>query len=98
MSFYQLRPVFVDTLSHQMVSQVACGARHSVFLFTSGKVAAVGTNNRGQIGCGDTTDVICPKALLDLCDVSVIACGNSHSLAGDGMLDTSKRAPFKEGN
>lgn len=50
----------MDTLLQRSVSQVACGARHSVFLFTNGQVAAVGVNNRGQIGCGDTVDVICP--------------------------------------
>ena len=64
----------MDTLLQRSVSQVACGARHSVFLFTNGQVAAVGVNNRGQIGCGDTVDGICPKTVPDLPPISVIAC------------------------
>ncbi|XP_068693163.1 uncharacterized protein [Montipora capricornis] len=79
----QLHPLFVDTLLHRQVSEVACGARHSVFLFTNGQVAAVGVNSRGQIGCGDTVDVVCPKTVLDLSPISVIACGDSHTLAAD---------------
>ena len=75
----------MDTLLHRQVSEVACGARHSVFLFTNGQVAAVGVNSRGQIGCGDTVDVVCPKTVLDLSPISVIACGDSHTLAADGM-------------
>ena len=75
----------MDTLLRRSVSQVACGARHSVFLFTNGQVAAVGVNNRGQIGGGDTVDVICPKTVPDLPAISVVACGNSHSIVADGM-------------
>lgn len=75
----------MDTLLHRPVSQVACGARHSVFLFTNGQVAAVGVNNRGQIGCGDTVDVIVPKTIPDIPAMTIIACGNSHSIAADGM-------------
>lgn len=74
----------MDTLLHRQVSQVACGARHSVFLFTNGQVAGVGINNRGQIGCGDTVDAICPKTIPDLPAISIIACGNSHNIAADG--------------
>ena len=76
--------MFVDTLLRRQVSQVACGSRHSVFLFTNGQVAAVGVNSRGQIGCGDTVDVVCAKTVPDLPPISVIACGNSHNLAADG--------------
>lgn len=76
----------MDTLLRRPVSQVACGSRHSIFLFTSGQVAAVGVNNRGQIGCGDTVDVVCAKTIPEIPPVSVIACGNSHTLAADGMF------------
>lgn len=79
----QLCPLFVDTLLHRQVSQVACGARHSLFLFTNGQVAAVGVNSKGQIGCGNTADVVCPKTIVDLSSISHIACGNCHSLAAD---------------
>ena len=83
--FLQLRPVFVDTLLHRSVRQVACGARHSVFLFNDGKVACVGANNRGQLGTGDSVDSICPLDVHDMSDICRLACGNSHSLAADGM-------------
>ena len=76
----------MDTLLRRTVSQVACGARHSLFLFTNGQVAAVGVNNRGQIGCGDTVDAICPKTIPDLPAISIIACGNSHNIAADGKF------------
>ncbi|XP_032230239.2 uncharacterized protein LOC5505968 isoform X2 [Nematostella vectensis] len=79
----QLKPIYVDTLFNRKVLQVACGSRHSLFLFSNGHVAAVGCNNRGQIGIGNKTDTFCIQNVPDLTGVTVVACGNSHCLAAD---------------
>ena len=66
------------------VTEIACGARHSLFLLTSGHVMAVGCNQLGQIGNNSMDDAVIPTKLEDLSSISHIGCGNSHSLASDG--------------
>lgn len=80
----QQSPVYLETLFNQKVVQVACGARHSLFLFSSGLVASVGANDRGQLGLDSKTESVCIQNIPDLQDISVIGCGNCHSLAADG--------------
>ena len=82
----QMSPVYVDTLLNRSVTQVACGARHTVFLFWDGKVASVGGNNKGQLGIDSRNDVVCPSNVTDLQNnfIICIGCGNSHTLAADG--------------
>lgn len=64
--------------------QVACGARHSLFLLHTGQVMAVGDNQFGQIGNDTTNDVVIPTVIEDISSITHIAAGNIHSLASDG--------------
>ena len=73
--------LFPDT----RVKEVACGARHSLFLLSTGRVMAVGSNQHGQIGNDTTEDVVIPALLDDLNCITHVACGNIHSLASHGM-------------
>jgi E3 ubiquitin-protein ligase HERC4 len=66
------------------VKEVACGARHSLFLLTTGRVMAVGSNQHGQIGNDTTEDVVIPTMLHDLNSITHVTCGNIHSLASHG--------------
>ena len=79
-----MSPVYVDTLLNRSVIQVACGARHTAFLFWDGKIASVGSNNKGQLGIGSCVDVVCPTNVTDLQNIVRVGCGNSHTLAADG--------------
>ncbi|XP_031574986.1 serine/threonine-protein kinase Nek9-like [Actinia tenebrosa] len=80
----QVRPVYLETLFNQKILQVACGSRHSLFLFNSGSVASVGSNDRGQLGHSDKTDSVCIQRVADISNVFIIGCGNCHCLAADG--------------
>lgn len=75
----------MQLLPHMKVKEVACGARHSLFLLTTGHVMAVGCNQQGQIGNGSTDDVVIPTKLDDLSNICHIACGNGHSLVSEGI-------------
>ena len=74
----------VELFPDMKVNEVACGARHSLFLLCSGRVMAVGCNQHGQIGNDTTEDVVIPSMLDDLHCITHIACGNIHSLASHG--------------
>lgn len=84
--FVQVRPVYLETLFNQKIHQVACGSRHSLFLFLSGSVASVGSNDRGQLGHSEKTDSVCIQKVADVQNVSIIGTGNCHCLAADSKL------------
>ena len=74
----------VELFPDMKVKEVACGARHSLFLLNTGHVMAVGCNQHGQIGNDTTQDVVIPTMLDDLTSITHVACGNIHSLASHG--------------
>lgn len=80
----QQSPVYLETLFNQKVIQVSCGSRHSLFLFSSGSIASVGANDRGQLGLDSKIESVCVKNIPDMQDIGVIGCGNCHCLAADG--------------
>jgi alpha-tubulin suppressor-like RCC1 family protein len=49
-------PQPLESLSDKVVSDVACGLGHAIFLLTSGKVYAWGNGGNGRLGLGDTMD------------------------------------------
>ncbi|XP_070212798.1 uncharacterized protein [Littorina saxatilis] len=77
----QIRPQFLEFLRHRQVRQVACGDKHSVFLFDQGAVAVVGNNAHGQIGDGSRGESAVPKAVDMEQTVIYITCGPNHNLA-----------------
>ena len=63
---------------------MACGSRHSLFLFSTGAVTSVGANDRGQLGLDSKIDSACIQTVPDINGVCGIACGNCHCIAVDG--------------
>ncbi|XP_070542190.1 uncharacterized protein [Ptychodera flava] len=76
----EVKPHLLRTLQHRHVTQVACGERHTMFLFDTGTVAGCGCNANGQIGIGSREEVVTPRFLEDLDNVEYIACGAHHSM------------------
>jgi alpha-tubulin suppressor-like RCC1 family protein len=64
-----------------MVTQVAAGATHSLFLLSSGDVCACGAGTNGELGTGELTDAVTPRRVLLPEPVRSIAAGGYHSLA-----------------
>ena len=88
------RPQRVFTLEQQKITQVACGAFHTLATDLNGYVFAWGSNSRGQLGfLSPGTSAITVEApsvvgaLRGVC-MSSIACGEYHSLAlsSDGCV------------
>ncbi|XP_027983529.2 X-linked retinitis pigmentosa GTPase regulator isoform X1 [Eptesicus fuscus] len=50
------KPTCVKALKPEKVKHVACGRNHTLVSTEGGKVYAVGGNNEGQLGLGDTED------------------------------------------
>ncbi|XP_032598724.1 probable E3 ubiquitin-protein ligase HERC4 isoform X1 [Drosophila grimshawi] len=73
-------PELVDCV----ITQIACGSRHSMALTEWGQVLSWGDNECGQLGHASDQDVVqLPKTVRALVSKTVvqIACGNNHSLA-----------------
>ncbi|KAI6232114.1 putative E3 ubiquitin-protein ligase HERC4 [Aphelenchoides besseyi] len=64
------------------VSQVACGATHTVVLTRDGRIYAFGGNTFGQLGNDDRKDQPSPSLVVDLRNQPVvsIAAGSNHSV------------------
>ncbi|CEM10127.1 unnamed protein product [Vitrella brassicaformis CCMP3155] len=76
-------PRLVEALRNIAVRSVACGGHHSAAVGESGEVYVWGGGRRGQLGTGDTKDVILPKAIRSLQSKAIrqVACGEHHSAA-----------------
>ena len=63
------------------LSQVACGAAHTIALTASGHIWAWGLNEHGQLGLGDTNNRLVPTINVTTQGKNIrkIACGESHS-------------------
>ncbi|TMW61624.1 hypothetical protein Poli38472_010687 [Pythium oligandrum] len=89
-----MQPRVVSALRDQRITQVACGAFHTLATDINGHVFAWGQNARGQLGfltrSVETTMVNTPTLVADLKGVYVgsVACGEYHSLglSSDGRV------------
>lgn len=62
------------------VIQIACGLHHTLLLMQNGQVFSFGSNQYGQLGCGDIL-VKCSVQLVKLpCSGVQIAAGSNHSV------------------
>ncbi|XP_038079436.1 ultraviolet-B receptor UVR8-like isoform X2 [Patiria miniata] len=77
----QVLPHILRPIAHLKVTQVACGEKHSLFLYDTGIVATCGCSSFGQLGSGNRAELVSPKALESPEGVVSIACGANHSLA-----------------
>ena len=72
---------------HSLVTQVACGERHTLLLTDQGHVFAFGDNSNGQLGCGGVDSNSSRPMRVVVSAVTSIAAGARHSLmtlAGTG--------------
>ncbi|XP_065064010.1 uncharacterized protein LOC135690390 isoform X1 [Rhopilema esculentum] len=77
-------PVLVKDLCKYQIAEVCFGENHTTIMTESGQVASMGSNNEGQLGCGNTKsrDVLTTVKGLEDEHVIAIACGKSFTLAG----------------
>lgn len=70
------------------VSAITAGDRHAAVLKTDGTVWAWGSNSYGQVGNGNTSDVVAPIEVTGLTGVVAISAGTTHTLAlkSDGSV------------
>ncbi|XP_030385069.1 probable E3 ubiquitin-protein ligase HERC4 isoform X1 [Scaptodrosophila lebanonensis] len=76
--------LLIPELEDYVVTQIACGSRHSMALTEWGQVLSWGDNDCGQLGQATDQEIIeLPKIVRYLVSKTVvqIACGNNHSLA-----------------
>ncbi|KAF5304147.1 hypothetical protein FQA39_LY01932 [Lamprigera yunnana] len=75
-----LPPAKVHLPSDSPVIQIACGLHHTVLLVQNGQVFSFGSNQYGQLGCGN----ILPKGFIQLvklpCSAVYIAAGSNHTV------------------
>ncbi|XP_059219766.1 probable E3 ubiquitin-protein ligase HERC4 isoform X1 [Stomoxys calcitrans] len=79
-------PIFklIEELDNYIITNVSCGARHSLALSEWGQIFSWGHNDYGQLGLANGQDLVAqPKIVRNLVSKTVlqIACGNNHSLA-----------------
>ena len=69
-----------------LIEEIACGHSH-VLLRSKGKLFAMGSNQHGQLGCGDARPRDSPEH-IELSGVRTICCGtqSSYAIKHDGSL------------
>ena len=79
-------PVFVSAQKVHRAVDIACGARHTLILLSTGEVLAAGSNTYGQLGLGDRVDRE-NFAAVELPAATAIAAGwrNSAALTSVGL-------------
>lgn len=65
----------------KVVICISAGFRHSACVTDSGELYTWGEGESGRLGLGDTNDRQVPTLVKDVCNVGLVACGGSHTLA-----------------
>lgn len=81
--FFFPAPTLISSLVEEPVTQISCGAAHTIALSSAGKVFAWGLGAGGRLGIGDFHSRISPaevETLADKCVLSVAA-ATWHSAA-----------------
>lgn len=75
-------PQEIAFFNSMVVRQVACGDTHTLVCTDAGELFTFGRNQNGQLGLGDTADVLAPRRVADLAGVRVtgVAGGAEHSV------------------
>jgi len=85
----QYSPVRANVGNISNIKEVACGKGHTFIITETGKLYASGSNSKGQLGLGDTTQRTTFTYVSSYANyVSKVACGDDFSfiLQGDGQL------------
>ena len=72
-----------SVISTFVITAIACGSDHTVFLRSNGLVYACGLNTNGQLGRGDTTAsalVAQVTSVISAILIKAIACGQNHTI------------------
>lgn len=72
-------PTLIEAMD-KPVKAVAAGATHALLLTEDGKVYAVGSGNRGQLGQGTTASLNVPTVVTGAVDAASVAAGRDFSL------------------
>ncbi len=83
--------IITPSIGSLTIVSVSCGSSHSVFITSSGAVYTTGSNNNGQLGLGNTTNVNSPTLVTSNIGgliISSASCGASHTifLASSGAV------------
>jgi len=71
----------VAMLENEIITQVACGRRHSIYLTNLGRVFGFGQNTESQLGCEEPLSLPKPRHIDALSvPVASIACGGNHTM------------------
>lgn len=85
-----LAPVPIVALHRANITHVSAGGAHTLVTTRSGRVFAFGLGEFGQLGVGDTCDVLAPMRVSSLVDIKIVqtSAGAQHScfLAQDGRV------------
>ena len=73
-----------ESLGTHTVARVFCGAFHTIFLLENSTLFVCGLNQYGQLGTGDTWDVLIPRHILSVGNVISVGCGNRHTVLATG--------------
>jgi len=82
----QTRPEPIRMTHTTRMVQVACGARHSVFLSEAGHIYSCGDNRYGQLGLDSSAEMTgnitgIPQKVPGVPPARLVTCGDSHTLA-----------------
>eukprot|EP00775_Hariotina_reticulata_P006154 gene6154-6391_t len=83
-------PQQISFFNNMPIKQVACGDTHTLVCTTTGELYTFGRNQNGQLGHGNTGDLLAPRLVEDLKgrSVSSVAAGAEHSVVAtsDGQV------------
>ncbi|CAL8069477.1 unnamed protein product [Orchesella dallaii] len=65
----------------KVVVCISAGFRHSACVTDTGELYTWGEGESGRLGHGDTNDRQVPTLVKDVCNVGIVACGGSHTIA-----------------
>ncbi|TDH65060.1 uncharacterized protein CCR75_002142 [Bremia lactucae] len=98
---HQSTPQFVDSLSSQFVTKVACGLYHTIVSTRNGDVYSFGKNDYGQLGLGHTRNIQLPTLVKisfgeDDIKIKDVNCGYYHTvtISDQGKLVTWGRNDY----
>ena len=94
-----IEPRRIRGLAHRVVTSIAAGDAHSLAVDQMGAVWSWGCAALGQLGHGDSVDVLVPRQIMSLNSwkVTTVAAGKGHNVAGHSLCVTEQGTVFSWG-